>query len=144
MGILTSFCIFWYTIARRGKFGVEALWDASVCASPVRTEHRTGVLNWALSQMFSVWMFKLRFVFVRSGAGGSEGELGSVLLFVKRGSLRVHRTRRASTQLSFSASFVWIALNSFEYFFKFLWQPHHLNVYIYKKKKMNWSRNTIM
>ncbi len=29
---------------------------------------------------FSLCMFKLRFVFVRSGAGGREGELGSVLL----------------------------------------------------------------
>ncbi len=33
---------------------------------------------------FSVCMFQLRFIFVRSGAGGGEGELGSVLLFVRR------------------------------------------------------------
>ncbi len=34
-------------------------------------------------------MFKLQIVFVRSDAGGGEGELGSVLLSVRRGSLRV-------------------------------------------------------
>ncbi len=39
---------------------------------------------------FSVYMFKLRFVCVRSGAGGGEGELGSVLLSMRRGSLSVH------------------------------------------------------
>ncbi len=39
---------------------------------------------------FSVCMFKLRFVFVHSGAGGHEGELGSVFLSVRRGSLRAH------------------------------------------------------
>ncbi len=39
---------------------------------------------------FCVCMFKLRFVFVCSDAGGREGELGSVLLSVRRGSLRVH------------------------------------------------------
>jgi len=34
------------------------------------------------------FMFKLLFVFVRSDAGGDEGELGSVLLSMRRGSLR--------------------------------------------------------
>ncbi len=34
---------------------------------------------------FSVCMFKLRFVFVCSGAGGREGELGSVLLSERHG-----------------------------------------------------------
>ncbi len=57
---------------------------------------------------FCVCMFKLRLVFVRSDTGGREGELGSVLLSVRRGSLRVHWTRRASTQMSFSESCVWM------------------------------------
>ncbi len=63
------------------------------------------MLNWALTS-FSVCMFKLLFVFVRSDAEGDERELGSVLLSMRRGSLREHRARRASTQLSFSASCV--------------------------------------
>ncbi len=53
--------------------------------------------------LFPVCMFKLGFVFVRSDA---EGELGSAMLSVRRGSLRAHRTRRASTHLSFSESCV--------------------------------------
>ncbi len=43
---------------------------------------------------FSVCMFKLRVVFVRSGAGGGEGELGSVLLSVRRGSACAPNTAR--------------------------------------------------
>ncbi len=42
----------------------------------VIAEHRVQVLNWALN-----W------VFVRSGAGGGEGELGLILLSVRHGSL---------------------------------------------------------
>ncbi len=38
---------------------------------------------------FSVCMFKLRFVFVRSGAGGREGQLGSIWLSVRRCSLNL-------------------------------------------------------
>ncbi len=53
-----------------------------------RTEQRCAELGSFTS--FSVCMFKLRFVFVRSGAGGREGELGLVLLSVRRGSLRAH------------------------------------------------------
>ncbi len=55
---------------------------------------------------FFVCMFKVRFVFVHSGAGGDEGELDSVFLSVRHGSLHVHRTQRAITQFSFSASYV--------------------------------------
>ncbi len=55
---------------------------------------------------FSVCMFKLRFVFVRSGAGGCEEVLGSVLLSVRRVSQRVHQTQCASAQLNFSRSCV--------------------------------------
>ncbi len=44
-------------------------------------------------------MFKLRFVFVRSGAGGREGELGS---------------RRVSTHLRANPCLVLNALNFFE------------------------------
>ncbi len=58
----------------------------SLCMRPVHTEHCARVLNWALSHLFSVCKFKLRFVSIRSGAGGSEGELGSVLLSVNMAS----------------------------------------------------------
>ncbi len=63
---------------------------------------------------FSVCMFKLRFEFVGSDAGGHEGELGSVLPSVRCGSLCAHRTRRASTQLIFFHVLCLNALNSFE------------------------------
>ncbi len=65
---------------------------------------------------FSVCMFKLRFVFVRSGAGGGKGELGSVLLSVRRGSLRVHRTQFSSNEYSVQLFrfFCLNALHSFE------------------------------
>ncbi len=68
----------------------------------VRTEHCVQVLNWALSHLF-MFTLKLRFVFVRSVAGGCEGELDSSMLSVRRGSLRMHRTWCTSTQFSFSA-----------------------------------------
>ncbi len=90
MGILTYFCI--YLSVQEQKFGVQVLWDASFW--------RGSLIG--LFTSFSVFMFKLRFEFVRSDAWGCEGELGSVLLSVRRGSLRAHRTRRASTQFSFS------------------------------------------
>ncbi len=55
--------------------------------------HRTPRVGAELGSFtsFSVCMFKLRFVFVCSGAGGREGELGSVLLSVRRGSLNTAR-----------------------------------------------------
>ncbi len=53
-----------------------------------RTSHAGAELGPFTS--FSVCMFKLRSVFVGSGAGGHEGELGSVLLFY----LRAHQTQR--------------------------------------------------
>ncbi len=54
--------------------------------------HRTLRMGAELGYFTSitVCMFKLLFVFVHSGAGGREGELGSVLLSMRRGSLRVH------------------------------------------------------
>ncbi len=39
---------------------------------------------------FSVCVFKLRFEFVHSDAGVCEGDFGSVLLYVRRGSLCAH------------------------------------------------------
>ncbi len=77
----------------------------------VRTEHCAGA-ELGIFTSFSVCKFKLRFVFVRSGAGGCEGELGSVLLSIRRGSLQAHRTWRASTQLSFFCFLCFNALNS--------------------------------
>ncbi len=43
---------------------------------------------------FSVCIIKLRFVFVSSGVGGHEGELGSVLQSERHSSLHAHRTWR--------------------------------------------------
>ncbi len=40
-------------------------------------------------------MFKLRVAFVRSGARGGEGDLGSVLLSVRRGSVCMRTEHRA-------------------------------------------------
>ncbi len=69
----------------------EAKESSVRCCSPLRETralhaHRTPRAGAELGS-FSVCMFKLRVVFVRSGAGGGEGELGSVLLSVRRGSL---------------------------------------------------------
>ncbi len=47
----------------------------------MRTEHRAGAELGSFTS-FSVCMFKLQFVLVRSDAGGGIGELGSVLLSV--------------------------------------------------------------
>ncbi len=49
---------------------------------------------------FYVCMFKLQFVFVRSDAGEGKRELGSGLLSVRRGSLRVHQKMRTSSLYS--------------------------------------------
>ncbi len=67
--------------------------------------HRTQCAGAELGSFtsFSVCMFKLRFVFVRSAAGGGEGKLRSALLSVRRGSMRLHRTRHESTHLSFES-----------------------------------------
>ncbi len=48
----------------------------------MRAEHRAGVELGSFTS-FSVCMFKLQFVFVRSGTGGGEEELSSVLLSVR-------------------------------------------------------------
>ncbi len=45
------------------------------------------------------------FVFVRSGAGGREGELGSVLLSVRRGSLLAQQTQLASRPTHLSLNY---------------------------------------
>ncbi len=68
------------------------------CSSTLR---RVSLRAGAALGSFSVCMFKLRVVFVRSGAGGGEGELGSVLLSVRCGSLHAHRTPRAGAALGF-------------------------------------------
>ncbi len=65
----------------------------SSCARCAQNAERGAELDSFTS--FYVCMFKMRFVFVRTDAGGGEGELGSVLLSVRRGSLRLHRTQRA-------------------------------------------------
>ncbi len=80
---------------------------------PVHTEHHAQVLNWALLHIFSVCIFKEQFVFVRSGAGG-RGELGSVWLSVRRGSLRVHQTRRTSRLLG--SAFLRLVFECFKIF----------------------------
>ncbi len=75
-------------------------WSSALKHIPLRMPcaHRTPSVGAELDSFtsFSVCMFKLWFVFVHSGAAGSEGELGSVLLSVRHGSLCVHRTLRAS------------------------------------------------
>ncbi len=48
----------------------------------MRAEHCAGVELGSFTS-FSVCMFKLQFVFVRSGTGGGEEELSSVLLSVR-------------------------------------------------------------
>ncbi len=62
------------------------------CSSTLR---RVSLHAGAALGSFSVCMFKLRVVFVRSGARGGEGDLGSVLLSVRRGSACApkHRAR---------------------------------------------------
>ncbi len=61
----------------------------SSCARCAQNAERGAELDSFTS--FYVCMFKMRFIFVRSDAGGGEGELGSVLLSVRR----LHRTQRA-------------------------------------------------
>ncbi len=65
---------------------------------------------------FYVCMFKLQFVFVRSDAGEGKRELGSGLLSVRCGSLRVHQKMRTSSLYSLELFCVLClnALNSFE------------------------------
>ncbi len=77
---------FWTESAQQTSwFGSETGLNISVC-----TEQNSAGAELGSFTSFSVCMFKLRFVFVRSGAGGREGELGLVLLSVRRGSLRAH------------------------------------------------------
>ncbi len=68
-----------------------------------RTEQNSAGAELGSFTSFSVCMFKLRFVFVRSGAGGREGELAVCETRLSA----CTRTRCTSTQLSFSESFVW-------------------------------------
>ncbi len=56
--ILAWFCMYLSIREQKeGKFGVQALWDASLC---VRSEHRAQVLNWSPSSL-SFCEFKLWF-----------------------------------------------------------------------------------
>ncbi len=55
------------------------------CAPCAHRTPRAGAESGSFTS-FSVCMFKLQFVFVHSGAGGCERELGSVLLSLRRGS----------------------------------------------------------
>ncbi len=104
--------VFVSTRARSVKFGVQVLWGTWTPNHSLHgpCAHRTPCVGAELGSFtsFSVCMFKLRFVFVCSGIGGCKGELGSVFLSVRHGSLRVHQTLRVCTQLSFCASCVWM------------------------------------
>ncbi len=96
MGILTSFCMYFLVQEQEEANSVFKRFETRL-SLPAPCAHRTLRAGAELGSFtsFSVCMFKLRFVFVCSDAGGGEGELGLVLLSVRRGSLRVHQTWRA-------------------------------------------------